>query len=126
MVSAAEALHGRYHQTLTVSGTNQENDTAIRTDCLRTGDSCMSYSHAPPDTDRALVFSSGNWSVDTDYDAACPQGGSSHTRVTADFPLPAPPQDPITLLTGHGHAQATEGSCAGSWDFDQKFVRIGD
>jgi serine/threonine-protein kinase len=46
-------------------------------------------------------------------------------KITTDFQLPAPPQDPITLLTGHGHLQDT-GSSAKSTDIDEKFVRTGD
>jgi serine/threonine-protein kinase len=45
-------------------------------------------------------------------------------KVTATYPLPQPPQDPITLLTGHGHAEET-GACV-SGDFDEKYVRTGD
>lgn len=49
VVSPAEALHGRYHHTVTYLRTSgkQEYDFAVRTDCLRTGDRCMSYFHAP-------------------------------------------------------------------------------
>ena len=48
VVSPAEALHGRYHQTEThTNGEKDESDPSVRTDCLRTGDRCMSYFHAP-------------------------------------------------------------------------------
>jgi serine/threonine-protein kinase len=45
-------------------------------------------------------------------------------KITTQFPPPAPPQDPITLLTGHGRQEVT-GACTSS-DFDEKFVRTGD
>jgi hypothetical protein len=41
------------------------------------------------------------------------------------FPLPAPPQDPITLLSGHGYEESTGSACVGG-DFDEKCVRTGD
>jgi hypothetical protein len=126
VVSPAEALRGRYHLTRTfASGSQQqEYDYAVRTDCLRTGDRCMSFFHEPNSATPA-VFASGKWIYDREYDAPCPAGGTSHVKVTAEYPLPAPPQDPITLLTGHGHLQETGSACVSS-DFDDKFVRSGD
>jgi hypothetical protein len=126
VVSPAEALHGRYHlaATFAVNGNKQDQDLAVRTDCLRTGDRCMSYFHSP-DFDAPLVFGSGKWSWDREVDQPCPVGGTSHVRFTAEFPLPQPPQDPIALLTGHGHQQETGSACVSS-DIDIKFVRTGD
>ena len=125
VVSAAEALHGRYHDTVAFANGNTVNDDlAVLTDCLRTGDRCMSYFHSP-DIDVPLVFGGGKWTYDVEFDGQCPAGGTSHTKFTAAFPLPQPPQDPITLLTGHGHLDRTA-PCAGSTDFDEKFLRTGD
>jgi serine/threonine protein kinase, bacterial len=39
--------------------------------------------------------------------------------------LPQPPQDPITVLTGHGHDDSTGSACVGG-DYDEKLVRTGD
>jgi hypothetical protein len=126
VVSPAEALHGRYHQTKTyMSGSKQqEYDYAVRTDCLRNGARCMSYFHGP-DLVKGLVFGSGKWTDDETYDSPCPAGGTSHVTVTAAFPLPQPPQDPITLLTGHGYQQESGSACTSS-EFDEKYVRTGD
>ncbi|EUA09938.1 anchored-membrane serine/threonine-kinase domain protein [Mycobacterium kansasii 732] len=41
------------------------------------------------------------------------------------YPLPHPPQDPITTLTGHGNQEQT-GSCAANVDFDETFTRTGE
>jgi predicted Ser/Thr protein kinase len=126
VVSPAEALHGRYHDTMTYTNGREppEIDLAVRTDCLRTGDRCMSYFHAP-DHPSALVFGGGKWSYDIEGDIPCPVGGTAHRKVTADYPLPQPPQDPIGLLTGHGHLEASGSACVGG-DFNDKFVRTGD
>jgi serine/threonine-protein kinase len=46
-----------------------------------------------------------------DFDGKCDQGGGPmHVKASAQYSLPQPPQDPITLLTGHGHHEQT-GSC---------------
>lgn len=126
VVSPAEALHGHYHQTINFSNgaPNAERDVAVRTDCLRTGDGCMSYFEGG-DYVAPLVFGGGKWEWDQAYDAACPSGGTSHVRVTAEFALPQPSQDPITLLAGNGHDQETGSACA-SGDITTKFVRTGD
>jgi hypothetical protein len=84
----------------------------------------MSYFHAPSN-ELPLLFESVKWIEDLDGNAECSTGGMAHTKVTADFPLPQPPQNPITLLTGHGHLEATGSTCTGG-DFDEKIVRTGD
>jgi hypothetical protein len=127
VASPAEALHGRYQQTTTYTNNNKnpaQSNYAVRTDCLRTGDRCMSYFHSP-NTKLPLVFESVKWIEDLVGDAPCSTGGTSHIKVTAEYPLPQPPQDPITLLTGHGHLEGTGSKCVGG-DFDEKYVRTGD
>ena len=127
VVSPAEALHGRYHQTrtFTAPAETQEYDLVVRTDCLRGGDRCMSYFHGADAKIEPLVFGGGKWTEDDEYDSPCPSGGTSHMKRIVQFPLPAPPQDPITLLAGHGRQEETGSACVGG-DFDEKFVRTGD
>jgi hypothetical protein len=126
VVSPAEALHGRYHITDTsATGPTEFDGMVVRTDCVRTGDRCMSYFHGP-DGVLPLVFGGGKWSVDREFEGQCPGGGTSHVKLTGEYPLPSPPQDPITLLTGHGRYEDA-GACAhGTSDIDEKFVRTGD
>lgn len=48
-VSPASTLHGRYHEAITYSNgsfTPGLDDLTVQTDCLRTGDRCMSMFHA--------------------------------------------------------------------------------
>jgi hypothetical protein len=71
-----------------------------------------------------LVFGNGTWTRDSQFDFVCSAGGNSHVRITAEFPLPQPPQDPITLLTGRGHEEESGAACESS-DFDEKLVRTG-
>ncbi|BBX75265.1 serine/threonine protein kinase [Mycobacterium shinjukuense] len=126
VVSPAEALRGRYHDTVTWPDGTKPNhyDWVVRTDCLRTGDRCMSFFHAPPDASKPLVFSSRSWLMSTVLDGIC-SAGRAPVNNTAEFPLPQPPQNPIVLLTGHGHHEQT-GACTHSTSFDEKFERTGD
>jgi serine/threonine protein kinase len=126
VVSPAEALHGSYHDTTTGGGKKSEDDFAVRTDCLRTGDRCMSYLHKPPkNTAKPMVFGSGKWIFSAELDGKCQNGATYHSKQYAEFLVPQPPQDPITQLAGHGRQEQT-GPCALTTDFDETFVRTGD
>lgn len=126
VVSPAEGLRGRYRQTMTTAkGTKlSPDDFAVRTACLRTGDRCMSYLHNP-ESAMQLVFGGGNWIWNREFDDKCEAGDPSHYKAYAQFSLPQPPQDPITLLTGRGHVEAT-GSCGVSFDIDVRTERLGE
>jgi serine/threonine-protein kinase len=45
--------------------------------------------------------------------------------MTLEYPLPQPPQNPITLLSGSGHYAIT-GDCPFDSDFDSRVERSGD
>jgi serine/threonine protein kinase, bacterial len=125
--SAAAALHGRYHETITYSNGNVapgQDDLTVRTECLRTGDRCMSLFHAP-DGVVPLVFSGGKWTRDDEGTVPCNLGGTAHIKLTAEYPLPDPLQEPIPVLTGNGKNITTESACTGG-DFEDKFERTGD
>ncbi|ETZ99329.1 Serine/threonine-protein kinase PknF [Mycobacterium kansasii] len=126
VVSPAEALHGRYHITRNFSTTmpQQQQDETVTTDCLRSGDQCMSYFYSPT-SDTPLVFSDGNWILDLEHEENVPGCISLYVKTTGQYPLPQPMQDPITRLTGHGRHQQS-GSCAVSVDFDETLTRTGD
>ncbi len=127
VISPAEALRGRYHDTVSWSNGAKpdEYDWVVRTDCLRTGERCMSFFHAPPDSSRPLVFSSRTWNLSRESNAQCTAGGTTTVKYTAEFSLPQPAQDPIALLTGHGHHEQTA-PCVLSVEYDEKFTRTGD
>jgi hypothetical protein len=71
------------------------------------------------------VFRDGKWNLYTEHGAT--MQGCTNLRMTThgEFPLPQPPQNPITLLKGHGHLQQT-GNCVANVDFDETFTRTGD
>ena len=125
--SPAMALHGRYHETITYANGNSapgQDDLTVRTECLRTGERCMSLFHAP-DGVVPLVFSGGKWTRDDEGTVPCNLGGTVHIKLTAEYPLPDPLQEPIPVLTGHGQNVTTGSACAGG-DFEDKFERTGD
>ncbi len=125
--SPSTALHGRYHETITYANGGSapgQDDLMVRTVCLRSGDRCMSLFHAI-DGVVPLVFSGGKWTRDDEGTVPCNTGGTAHIKLSAEYPLPDPLQDPIPLLTGHGHNETTGSTCAGG-DFEDKFERTGD
>ncbi|VBA53462.1 Serine/threonine-protein kinase PknF [Mycobacterium attenuatum] len=125
--SPAEALHGSYHVTRTFKDVTPQRQSylGVQTYCLRTGDRCISYFHGTVGG-LPLVFSGDKWTLDIDDDVRCAASDDlSHVKITAQYPLPQPLQDPIRLLTGHGHQQQS-GSCAVDADFDETFTRAGD
>jgi serine/threonine-protein kinase len=50
-----------------------------------------------------------------------------YAKVTGQYALPQPPQDPITLLSGHNHPGEPWGgpNCAWSVDCDETLMRTG-
>ncbi|WP_372516939.1 serine/threonine protein kinase [Mycobacterium szulgai] len=125
--SPAEALHGRYRlaRTFTSGMAPQRTEAAVRTDCLRTGQRCISYFHGPS-AEFPLVFDGTNWTSDIEQDTQCPgTRATTHVKTTEQYSLPAPPQNPITLLSGQGHQVQSE-PCALDSDFGETFTRTGD
>ncbi len=127
VVSPAQALRGRYRITRTFTNgiPSAEANTAVSTDCLRTGDRCMSYFHEPSG-DLPMVFGGGSWTWKIDGDIMCPRSAdSAHVNSSGQDPLPQPPQDPIAQLTGHGH-QEQSAPCEMNADFQETMTRVGD
>ena len=74
----------------------------------------------------ALIFADGKWTYDHESDNRCSKGGTAHVEITAQFPLPQPPQNPITQLSGRGRENVTGASACPSSDVDIKLTRTGD
>lgn len=127
--SAAQVLHGRYHEAITFTNGNivpGQDDLTVETNCLRTGDRCMSLFHAP-DGVVTLMFAGDKWTRNEQGTIPCPQGGTGQITLTAEYPMPQQPQDPLQELTGHGRQDVAPGStCPAGGEFDDKFVRTGN
>jgi Protein kinase domain len=128
--SPAEALHGRYHlaRKFKFGIRPQQGDQAVVTDCLRTGDRCMSYFHSKA-SDTPLVFGGTSWDLHVEHDDNDPGcGGAVYVKATGQYALPQPLQDPITQLIGHDHLDESTGrpDCQWSVDYDETYTRTGD
>jgi hypothetical protein len=132
VATAADAFHGRYQFTETPGDRHKPTsvDGSVETACLRTGERCFSTFHFKDVNglrNMVLNFTGGKWIFTSESNNTCVSGGSNPTNIYWEFPLPQPPQDPITLLTGFGHKDiAGGGTCAGSYNEDVKFERTGD
>jgi serine/threonine protein kinase, bacterial len=125
--SPASALRGRYHEAITYANGSTalgQDDVTVRTQCLRTGDRCLSLFHAP-DGVVPLVFAGSKWTRDDEGTVPCNLGGTTQIKITAEYPLPEQMQDPIQELVGHGTNVSTGSACVGG-DFEDKFTRTGD
>jgi hypothetical protein len=129
-VSPAEALHGNYDAQTTFANGYKPGvlHLGVRTDCLRTGDRCMSFFLAGNGSYAPYVFANGTWTLNDDMDDQCSLGGSHHVAFTATISLPNPPQNPITSLTAHGYENAppTPGVNCHSQAYDETLTRTGD
>jgi serine/threonine-protein kinase len=130
VASPAQPLYGQYRwvQTFSDGGVAPvEYHYAVSTECVRTGERCLSYLFsASSDVGDALSFANDAWTKNISHDEPCPSGnGDSHSVDTAEFPLPQPLQNPITLLVGHGHHD-NGGGCSFATDFDVRLERTGD
>jgi serine/threonine-protein kinase len=126
--SPAEALHGLYHSKVAhVPGpVVEEIDLNLLTDCLRTGDRCVTVLTQPGlDRYQLLLFAADKWTQDEEYTGGCP-AAVTQTRETSQYPLPQPAQDPIAVLTGNGHREIIASNACDSGDYTSTFTRVGD
>ncbi len=127
VASPAEALRGRYHVTRTFTRPGlpvMEADSSVVTDCVRTGERCMSYL-VVASGDLPLVFDGTAWVDSNQTEGPCPSGDLATLKADARFPLPEPAQNPIQRLNGHGTWVQT-GSCAVELEYDETLTRTGD
>jgi serine/threonine protein kinase len=131
VASQALYLHGIYRAKVAVAGPTskppEDADYSVDTICLRAGDRCLSrFLHVDGSGRYQLfIFSNGAWTRNTEEDAPCATGGTSHVRLTGVFPLPSSVPDPIQQLTGSGAEDITGSTCKGG-HYDQTFTRVGE
>ncbi|WP_157681339.1 serine/threonine-protein kinase [Mycobacterium sp. JS623] len=127
-VTPAEALRGSYRQTTTFANGNVLPGGVLtaNTYCLRTGDRCMSLFHNP-DGAVTLMFANDKWTRNEQGTTMCGAGGTAQMTITAEYPMPAQLDDPLSVLTGNGNQTvAAGGGCSGGGAFSDKFERTGD
>jgi serine/threonine-protein kinase len=127
-ISAADGLQGSYRETTTFAGGNIVPGQVLsaETFCLRTGDRCMSLFHAGGAA-VTLLYADEKWIRNEQGTATCGGGGTAQMTITAEYPMPATLDDPISVLTGRGTQTIAPGSaCTGGGDFEDRFERTGD
>ena len=127
-LSPADGLRGSYRQTTTFTNGNilPGQVLAANTYCLRTGDRCMSLFHAGGQA-VTLMYADRKWTRNEQGNTACAAGGTAKVTITAEYPMPATLDDPISVLTGRGTQTIAPGSaCTGGGDFEDRFERTGD
>lgn len=112
IVSPAENWRGRYRYTYSSAGGSHDVEGFVRTDCLRTGERCMSY-FSEPKSGEPFVFADGRWTLHYEGPVSC--GGADGPRVridrSAELELPDPVTTPINLLEGRGQEEVPPGPC---------------
>jgi serine/threonine-protein kinase len=126
--SPAEALHGRYRVTYNRgNGIPAVHEGPVLTSCLRARARCISSLVSDPGGQtQVLLWADNKWVWNLDYDVGCNlDNKQAQLKASAEFPLPDPPQNPITLLTGRGSDTATGGTeCDGSTDTTTTYQRL--
>jgi hypothetical protein len=124
------ALWGNYRQTQTNPQTGEvypTTDYTGNTQCLRTGDRCLTYLVDPQSKALlVLTYADGKWtSASAPIDEQCPNGQPGFSVLTGEFPLPQPVSNPINSLAGSQRTVRT-GACPASLTLTVKLDRIGD
>jgi hypothetical protein len=135
VASPAAALHGTYdyHYTDRMFGTELPVARATAsTYCLRAGMRCETLlllvnGEGKRDRFQVLTYADQHWTQTTGSgEVPCaPQEGVATKTVETDFPLPSPPTDPITTLTGV-ETTKWEGTCPAERPNDVILNRTGD
>jgi serine/threonine-protein kinase len=63
--------------------------------------------------------------MDIEHPETYPGCEGLSVKSTAEFPLPQPPENPISRLVGKGHHEQT-GNCSLNVDFNETYTRTGD
>lgn len=100
---------------------------SARTVCLRTGDRCLTYLLTKEGYSRALTFAGDKWTeTSAPFPGTCQPSGNTTKVRRGEFPLPAAPADPLAVVRGHVSADALDGPCAGTSEYDNTLTRTGD
>jgi hypothetical protein len=127
VASPAAAWHGRYRGIATPEDDHQPSswNASVQTDCIPTGERCITYARLDPGAE-VSVFADGKWVMNYDGKDKCNGVDLYQDKVSWELPLPQPPEDPITSLTGHGHREVIGTACARNYNEWVEYDRTGD
>lgn len=123
----ASGFRGHYRYTYH-SYASRDVDGYVRTNCLRTGDRCMSYFFEPGSAE-PFVFADGRWTLHYNAPVSCggPDGPRVRIERDATLDLPQPTEDPIDVVTGRGDEGVADSACSiPRQSYTLRFQRIGD
>jgi serine/threonine protein kinase, bacterial len=126
--SPAQAFQGHYRYTYGKGSDSHDESGYVRTDCLRTGERCVSDFNGPNSAE-PFVFSGGRWTLHYAAPVACGDVGGPTVTInrSAELALPQPTSDPIDLLVGRGTETVTRGPCVvPPSTYQLRFQRTGD
>lgn len=125
--TSASGFRGHYRYTYR-SYASRDVDGYVRTNCLRTGDRCMSY-FVEPGSAEPFVFADGHWTLHYNAPVSCggPDGPRVRIERDATLDLPQPTADPIDVVIGRGDEGVADSACSiPRQSYTLRFQRIGD
>ncbi len=129
VVSPAENWRGRYRYTYSSQRGAHDVEGLVRTDCLRSGERCMSY-FSEPNSAEPFVFADGRWTLHYEGPVSCGSADGPRVRINrnAELELPTPVTTPINLLEGRGQEEVPPGPCGSIplSPYSLRFERTGD
>ncbi len=126
--SPAQGFTGHYRYTYSSALGSRDVDGYVRTDCLRTGDRCMSY-FSEPRSSEPFVFADGRWTLHYAGPVNCGSADGPRVQIdrNAELELPEPTSDPIEMIDGQGQEQVASGPCMRpTSNYNLRFTRTGD
>jgi serine/threonine protein kinase, bacterial len=119
VVSPAAALRGTYKYEELFDDHHHHKEFTGETFCTHDGTNCLSYLFGADGT-YPMTYVDGKWSVVTSDVGPC-GGGTEQILTKAEYPLPQPPQNPITTVPGHA-SRSLSGACNSTFDFDVRLT----
>jgi len=129
--SAGAGLRGRYQKIQTYPGRPPLPvvELAVRTNCIRNTEHCLTYTvYEPPDKPRRVSgyrLRDRMWTAAVPYDGACPDGAPVRVTVETGWAMPPQVTDPIVRLVGTQRDVYAE-PCANTVESQLVLQRIGD
>lgn len=128
VTSPAQGFRGHYRYIYSAQGLSHDNQGYVRTDCLRTGERCVSAFQAA-DSAEPFVYADGRWTLHYNAPVSCGSADGPRVRIdrSAELELPQPASDPIATVFGHGQEEVTGETCAIPLsNYNLRFERVGD
>lgn len=125
--STIAGFHGLYESTAKDPGGSGEPtqvERTITTTCVRNTEQCLTFS-AGDELTFAYESGDGRWNGYRQYTNTCTDGQEADVRVHNELVIPAEAADPLDQITGTSEVR-WDAPCAGTFEYDLTYDRIGD